>query len=97
MNRAFEQNSAGHAHVLAGVDPIQEVHLSEPGLLVVDVAGADEATVIAFQNAVTRTWATAPAEAVTREPGQPGVRLRLYADLRQALPGPVVAAESGTQ
>ncbi|MFF0094699.1 DUF6207 family protein [Streptomyces canus] len=79
------------------MDPIRELHLSEPGLLVVDVAGADEATVMAFQNAVTRTWATAPAEHVTREPGQPGVRIRLYADLRQALPGPVEAAESGMQ
>jgi hypothetical protein len=75
------------------VDPIREVHLSEPGLL--DVAGADEATVMAFQDAVARTWATAPAGQVTREPGRPGVRIRLYTDLRQALPGPMDAAESG--
>ncbi|MFE7763010.1 MULTISPECIES: DUF6207 family protein [Streptomyces] len=79
------------------MDPIREVHLSEPGLLVIDVAGVDEASVMAFRDAVVRTWATAPAEHVTREPGQPGVRIRLYTDLRQALPGPSDAEESGMQ
>ncbi|MER7982969.1 MULTISPECIES: DUF6207 family protein [unclassified Streptomyces] len=72
----------------------READLSEPGLRVVDVAGTDEATVMAFQDAVARTWATAPAEHVTRDPGGPGVRIRLYTDLRQALPGPAEAAES---
>jgi hypothetical protein len=97
VNPEFEQNPAGHEHVLTGVDPIREVHLSEPGLLVVDVAGADEASVMAFRDAVVRTWATAPAEHVTREPGRPGVRIRLYTDLRQALAGPMDVAESGMQ
>ncbi|MER7224027.1 DUF6207 family protein [Streptomyces rubradiris] len=32
-------------------------------------------------------WATA-AEHTTRDPGQPGVRLRCYLDLRQELPDP---------
>ncbi|MGW6490322.1 DUF6207 family protein [Streptomyces sp. NPDC055056] len=40
---------------------------------------------MAFQDAVAWTWAPATAEHVTREPG-PGVRIRLYSDLRQALP-----------
>ncbi|MFE9906330.1 DUF6207 family protein [Streptomyces achromogenes] len=31
-------------------------------------------------------WATATAEHTTRDPGQPGVRLRCYLDLRQKLP-----------
>ncbi|WP_369252070.1 DUF6207 family protein [Streptomyces sp. R41] len=33
-----------------------------------------------------RTCATAPADRTTRDPGQPGVRLRLFLDLRQTLP-----------
>lgn len=77
---------AVHAHVLTDVDPIREVHLSEPGLLVVDVAGCDDATVLAFQAAIVRMWGTSPAECTTRDVGQPGVRLRMYADLRQVLP-----------
>ncbi|MFD3622534.1 DUF6207 family protein [Streptomyces sp. NPDC058676] len=31
-------------------------------------------------------WATSTDDRTTRDPGQPGVRLRMYADLRQALP-----------
>ncbi|MER6291783.1 DUF6207 family protein [Streptomyces althioticus] len=31
------------------MDPIREAHLSEPGLLVIDVAGRDDATVFALQ------------------------------------------------
>ncbi|MGX1238984.1 hypothetical protein RKD46_000088 [Streptomyces pseudovenezuelae] len=65
------------------MDPIRDAHLSEPGLLVIDVAGCDDATVLAFQAAIARIWATAPAERTTRDAGQPGVRLRMYADLRQ--------------
>jgi hypothetical protein len=67
------------------VDPIREVHLSEPGLLVIDVAGFDDDTVLAFQEAIARTWGTSTAERTTRDPGQPGVRLRMYTDLRQVL------------
>jgi Family of unknown function (DUF6207) len=67
------------------VDPIRETHLSEPGLLVIDVAGFDDATVFAFQNAIARTWGASTAERTTRDAGQPGVRLRMYTDLRQVL------------
>ncbi|MET8601738.1 DUF6207 family protein [Streptomyces althioticus] len=31
------------------MDPIREAHLSEPGLLIIDVAGRDDATVFALQ------------------------------------------------
>ncbi|GHE51326.1 DUF6207 family protein [Streptomyces capitiformicae] len=67
------------------MDPIREAHLSEPGLLVIDVAGFDDDTVLAFQAAIARIWGTSTAERTTRDPGQPGVRLRMYTDLRQAL------------
>ncbi|MDQ0771569.1 hypothetical protein QF026_000035 [Streptomyces aurantiacus] len=75
---------------ITGVDPIQEAHLSEPGLLVLDVAALDDDTVYAFQQAIAHTWA-ATVDRTTRDPGQPGARVRLYLDLRQpltpALPG----------
>ncbi|RPF39123.1 hypothetical protein EDD92_9323 [Streptomyces sp. TLI_185] len=59
--------------------------MCEPGLLVVDMAGFDDATVFAFQAAIARIWGTSTAERTTRDPGRPGVRLRLYTDLRQVL------------
>ncbi|MFE5923185.1 DUF6207 family protein [Streptomyces sp. NPDC056468] len=84
------------------MDPIDETHLSEPGLLVIDVAGLDDDTVLAFQKVIAGTWATATSESTFREPGQPGVRLRLYADLRLVLaqtspPHEAWSAVPGTQ
>ncbi|WP_225859163.1 DUF6207 family protein [Streptomyces albicerus] len=35
----------------------------------------------------------ATAEATRRDPGRPGVRLHLYADLRQGLPRPDLSCE----
>ncbi|MGV9255335.1 DUF6207 family protein [Streptomyces sp. NPDC003697] len=46
---------------------------------------SNAATALAFQQAVAARWATAVADRITREPGQPGVRLRCHVDLRQAL------------
>ncbi|MGV4891418.1 hypothetical protein DKG34_37735 [Streptomyces sp. NWU49] len=63
--------------------PIADLHVAEPGLIVVDVAAADEETALAFQEALANRWATAVADRTTREPGEPGVRLRCYLDLRQ--------------
>jgi hypothetical protein len=73
------------------MNPINETHVSEPGLLVVDVAAADDATVLAFQQLLAARWATATAEHTTRDPGQPGIRLRCYLDLRQQLAAAAVA------
>ncbi|MEU9397605.1 DUF6207 family protein [Streptomyces sp. NPDC048324] len=67
------------------MEPIQQAHLAEPGLLVIDVAGADDATVMAFQDAIAQMWAMATAERTTRDPGQPGVRIRMYSGLRQVI------------
>ncbi|MFF9220777.1 DUF6207 family protein [Streptomyces viridosporus] len=63
--------------------PTAGLHVAEPGLIVVDVAAADEETALAFQEALANRWATAVADRATREPGEPGVRLRCYLDLRQ--------------
>ncbi|MCX5256766.1 DUF6207 family protein [Streptomyces canus] len=70
----------------------QERAVSTRRTFTVTATGADEGTVMAFRDAVARTLATAPAEHVMREPGRPGVRIRLYTDLRQGLPRPVDAA-----
>ncbi|RPF30347.1 hypothetical protein EDD92_0102 [Streptomyces sp. TLI_185] len=67
------------------MNPINEVHVQEPGLAVVEVAAADAATALALQTALAAQWATATADQVTHDPGQPGVRLRCYLDLRQPL------------
>lgn len=67
------------------VESINEVHVSQPGLIVVDIAAADDQTALAFQEMLAARWATAPADRTTRDPGQPGVRLRCYVDLRQQL------------
>ncbi|MET7920372.1 DUF6207 family protein [Streptomyces avermitilis] len=67
------------------MEPIKDVHVAERGLLVVDVAAADEETALAFQAALAGRWATATADRASRDPGEPGVRLRCYLDVRQDL------------
>ncbi|MFC5639657.1 DUF6207 family protein [Streptomyces bullii] len=52
--------------------PINERHVAGPGLAVVDVAAADDATAFAVQEALAVKWATATAERTVREPGEPG-------------------------
>lgn len=59
--------------------------MAEPGLAVVEIAAADDATALAVQEALAARWATAVADHTTRELGEPGVRLRCYLDVRQAL------------
>jgi hypothetical protein len=63
--------------------PINEVHVAEPGLAVVDVAAANDQTAFAIQELLAARYAIAPADRTTREPGEPGVRLRCFLDLRQ--------------
>lgn len=74
--------------------PINEVHVSEPGLVVVDVAAADDDTALAFQQMLADRWATATAEHTTRDAGEPGVRLRCYLDLRQPISPPAAPADA---
>ncbi|MFJ2722699.1 DUF6207 family protein [Streptomyces sp. NPDC087437] len=74
------------------MDSINEVHVSEPGLVVVDVAAADDATGLAFQQLLAGWWATALAQHSTRDVGEPGVRLRCYLGLRQPF-GPAAPDE----
>ncbi|MDQ1031531.1 hypothetical protein QF035_009113 [Streptomyces umbrinus] len=86
-----------HERVLTDVDPIQEAHLSEPGLLVIDAASMDDDTVFAFQDTISRMWGASTTDTTTRDAGQPGVRLRLYVDLRQVLTQTPAGAGDGHQ
>ncbi|MDN0200778.1 DUF6207 family protein [Streptomyces sp. S.PNR 29] len=65
------------------MDPIIEAHVRDSGLVVVDVAAADDAPALAFQQMLADRWARATAEHTTRDAGEPGVRLRCYLDLNQ--------------
>lgn len=67
------------------MDVMHEVQVSEPGLVVVDIAAADDRTAFAFHTALAAMWAITAVERMSRGPGQPGVRLRCYLDMRQAL------------
>ncbi|MET7921843.1 DUF6207 family protein [Streptomyces avermitilis] len=62
---------------------ITDAHVAEPSLAVVEVAAADDATALAVQELLAARCAIAPADRTTREPGEPGVRLRFSLDLRQ--------------
>jgi hypothetical protein len=62
---------------------INDAHVARPGLAVVEVAAADDETAFAVQELLAARWGIAPADRTTREPGEPGVRLRCFLDLRQ--------------
>ncbi|MFI8440240.1 DUF6207 family protein [Streptomyces rochei] len=85
VNTKRNENYRAGAGVVPVMEAINEVHLSEPGLIVVDIAAADDETAFAFHAELATRWATTSVERTTHEPGQPGVRLRCYLDLRQPL------------
>ncbi|WP_371666802.1 DUF6207 family protein [Streptomyces sp. NBC_00289] len=66
-------------------DPINEVHVQQPGLAVVEIAADDEQTRFAIQELLATRWATA-TDRTTRDPGQPGVWLRCYLYTRSSTP-----------
>ncbi|MER6238000.1 DUF6207 family protein [Streptomyces clavifer] len=66
------------------VKPINETHLSEPGLVMVEVVADDEATAVAAVNQLGTWWATSGPSLPWRVPSEPGVRVRTYADTRAA-------------
>ncbi|GAA0679889.1 hypothetical protein GCM10009536_07740 [Streptomyces thermocarboxydus] len=78
------ENSSRRPSVVPDMRPINDAHVAEPGLAVVEVAAADDQTAFAIQELLAARWATARADRTVREPGEPGVRLRCYLDLRQA-------------
>ncbi|CAM5408130.1 hypothetical protein SALBM311S_04488 [Streptomyces alboniger] len=62
---------------------INDVDVAVPGLAVLEVAAADDETSFVVQELLAARCAIAPAERTTREPGEPGVRLRFFLDPRQ--------------
>ncbi|MEV5249886.1 DUF6207 family protein [Streptomyces werraensis] len=62
---------------------ISDAQVAVPGLAVVEVAAADDETAFAVQELLGARCVIAPADRTTREPGEPGVRLRLFLDLRE--------------
>ncbi|MET9438780.1 DUF6207 family protein [Streptomyces sp. NPDC006551] len=62
---------------------IDEQHIAEPGLVVLDVTGADEDTVRAVMDALQQQWATSGITPVWRTPGEAGVKARLYANVHR--------------
>ncbi|SOE08988.1 hypothetical protein SAMN06272775_0066 [Streptomyces sp. 2323.1] len=63
---------------------ISQEHLREPGLVVIDVTAADEETARQAAAALGGLWLSSGPSAPWRTPGQPGVTIRAYADLRRA-------------
>ncbi len=55
--------------------------MARPGLAVVEIAALDDATAFAVQELLAVQCAIAAAERTVHEPGEPGVRLRLFLDL----------------
>ncbi|MGW3099653.1 DUF6207 family protein [Streptomyces sp. NPDC001102] len=52
-------------------------------MAVVEVAAHDDATAFAVQERLAQWCAIAAADSTVREPGEPGVRLQFFLDLRQ--------------
>lgn len=63
--------------------PIDEQHIAEPGLVVLDVSAADEDTIREVMAGLQQQWATSGITPVWRTPGEAGVRTRGYADIRR--------------
>ncbi|MFF2189906.1 DUF6207 family protein [Streptomyces sp. NPDC058155] len=65
------------------MDRIDAAQIPEPGLVVLDLTAHDEATAHSVMTELERLWATSGITLVRREPGVPGVRARVHADIRR--------------
>lgn len=62
--------------------PFEDLHISEPGLVVIEVAAADEGTALAVIEEIGTRWRTSGPSVPWHMPGEPGMRVRTYADTR---------------
>ncbi|MFF3277150.1 DUF6207 family protein [Streptomyces chrestomyceticus] len=67
--------------------PISEAQIAGPGLAVVEVVAVDEETAAAAAQAVCALWWSSGTSRPWRVPGEPGVRVRAYVDIRRAPDG----------
>ncbi|MEU5289489.1 DUF6207 family protein [Streptomyces sp. CA-278952] len=58
-------------------------HVSEPGLVVLDITAADEETALLLMDELQQLWATSGITAIRRDHAQPGVHARVHADTRR--------------
>ncbi|MFF8618121.1 DUF6207 family protein [Streptomyces sp. NPDC015350] len=65
---------------------IDAQHINKSGLVVLDITAADKETAHAVMVWLEQQWATSGITPVRSEPGVPGVRARVYADIRQPAP-----------
>ncbi|MFD4549473.1 DUF6207 family protein [Streptomyces sp. NPDC058466] len=65
------ENCRQRQRVVPGMRAILAAHVAEPGLAVVSIAAADDATAFAIQDLLTERCAAAPADRTTRDPGEP--------------------------
>lgn len=95
MTSAAATNSPAGTGRLKG-KKISEEHLSGPGLVVIDITAADEATAKEAATTLGGLGLSSGPSALWRTPGQAGVTVRAYADLRRALLTGVSNFDSGT-
>ncbi|MGW0467763.1 DUF6207 family protein [Streptomyces sp. NPDC003027] len=62
---------------------IDERHIAESGVVVLDVTAADQDTIRTVWEGVQQLWATSGITSVLRTPGEAGVRARVYAGIRR--------------
>ncbi|MFD4721524.1 DUF6207 family protein [Streptomyces sp. NPDC058423] len=62
---------------------IDEQHVGEPGLVILDITAADEETLRKVMDGLQQHWATSAVTPVWRTPGEPGVKARVHADIRR--------------
>ncbi|MGA5471235.1 DUF6207 family protein [Streptomyces arboris] len=78
--------------------PIDPRHLSETGLVVLDITAADETTAHALMDRLQQLWATSGITPTRQEPGQPGVHAQIHAHIKPPhgtrWPPPAVAPAS---
>ncbi|MEF3119493.1 DUF6207 family protein [Streptomyces chrestomyceticus] len=73
------------------MEPISEAYLAGPGMAAVDVVADDEQTAAAAARALGFLWWSSGPSRPWRVPGEAGVRVRTYVDIRRAPDGTPVA------